>query len=254
MISQTLTTRAESASLRYRMLIESWRSMFMRALDRPNFDKPSVVNDLVGDAREMAKNYALSERTHVETQSVEIASEAHTATLDALRSQDARDLSEAVTEQLKALERYVLNEIAIQIERDIAFLRQSYLSVALQVKIAARSQRIGLRSALIQYRVGNAAELSFFFRDRRNQRWPSHKFIRSVWRQHLLAVYNETVLIDLAEHGQRFAEVSHLSPSSQFHGMKIALSSNTSHPTYAEIRNEIFHPNSEAILKVPETV
>lgn len=252
MITQTMTIEADAASARYKLLIDGWRGLFMRALDGANFGSGTVVAQLVEQAYQMARSYARDERDIVARRTMEIASEAHTATLDALRSQDERELPGDVSEHLDELERYLSNEIAIQIERDISFLRQAYLRVVLQVKIAARSQRASQRTALLQYRIGNAVELNFFFHDRRNQRWPSQKFIRAIWRQHLLNSYNETVLVTLAEHGIRTARIQHTSPQSQFHDMKVAFSPNGSLPTYAEIRNEVFHPNSEAILTLPE--
>ena len=252
MITQLMTTEAEAASARYKHLIEGWRSLFMKSLDQAKFGAGTTVADLVSQAYDMARSYLEDERSIVARETESFASEAHTATLDALSSQDARELTDDALEHLDALERFLLNEITIQIERDIAFLRQAYLRVVLQVRIAARSQRTTDRAALLQYRIGNAVELNFFFHDRRNQRWPSQKFIRAIWRQHLLSSYNETVLVALAEHGIRSAEIQHASPASDVHGMRIALSANTSLPTYAEIRNEIFHPNAEAILKAPE--
>ena len=252
MILTTMTAAADAAAQRYKDLIDAWRGLFMRALDASNFGSAATVRELVDQAYAMARAYQADEEDRLAHKTTEIALEAHRATLDALRSTDARELTDATDEHLSELERFIRSEIAIQIERDIAFLRQSYLRVVLQVKIAARSQRTTMRAALLQYRIGNAVELGFYFHDRRNQRWPSQKFIRAIWRQHLLCVYNETVLIDLAEHNQRVARIEHTDPNSDFHNMRVALSANTALPTYAEIRNEIFHPNSEALLAPSE--
>ena len=126
------------------------------------------------------------------------------------------------------------------------------MQTALQVTVASKSEGISLQTALAQYRIGNAAELHFFFHDRRNQKWPSRKFIRAVWRHHLLTAFNEVTLLTLAEHGVTTARIEHINPKADSNGLLVAMNSSTELPTYAEIRNEIFHPNSDAILAYPE--
>lgn len=253
MITQLMTAEAEAAAARYKTLIEGWRSLFINSLDRSTFASAASVRALVEQAYDMARAYSASERELIEQRTQEFALEAHRVTARALSVDASSELPGDVSEHLREIERYLSREIAIQIERDIAFLRQSYQRVVLQVHLAARSQNISSRTALMQYRIGNAVELNFFFHDRRNQRWPSQKFVRAIWRQHLLAAYNETVLVELADHGLRVAEIAHSDPKSEVHGMRLALSPNTPLPTYAELRNDVFHPNAEAILIVPES-
>jgi hypothetical protein len=252
MITNRMSEWAEIASLRYKTLIDGFRSAFSAALNRPDFHSPAAVLELMEQAYQIRRVYLADEMKRVTDATDRIALEALTATSVQLRSTDQRELTDAHLEHLNALESFLISEIGVQIERDIAFLRQSFLRVVLQIRIAARAQRTSLRSAMMEYRIGNMAELHFFFHDRGVRRWPSQKFIRSVWRQHLLNTYNDMVLIVLADHGSTIAEVRSQNPDHQFHGQRVALQPNTSLPSYAEIRAEIFHPNADAILAMPE--
>lgn len=243
-----MTSEAEAAAQRYGTLVESWRSLYQRALDAHDFGMPRVIARVEREAYELAHRFLADETAHIERATGQIALDAQGATFAELSVTDADEFTEAVSDHLSEAESYLNRELAIQIERDIAFLKLSLRRAMLQVSIAARAQRIATRTALIQYRIGNAQELHFFFHDRGNQKWPSRKFVRAVWRHHLLAVYNEVVLLTLSDHGLEEAEVRHLNPKSDVHLMRIAMGAGTSLPTYAEIRNEVFHPNADAIL------
>jgi hypothetical protein len=246
--TQIMTQDAEAAGARYGMMVDGWRALYGAALDQSHFGSPKQLADVTAQAYGLARTYLAVETAFIARESDAYALEAQRATLDELGSDAATELSGPASEHLSALNDYLTHEIKVQIERDIAFLRQSLRSTYLQVQMASRANKLPLRSALMQYRIGNSAEIQFFFHDRRAQRWPSRRFIRSVWRQHLLAVYNETVLITLSEHGVDTAEIRHLDPKSQHHGAKLSIDSNTDLPTYAELKPVVFHPNADAIL------
>jgi len=248
MISTRLSAEADAAAHRYGLMIESWRAFYRAAMNDRDLGSAAQMNRIAGQAYETAKIYLANERRSLEDTSFGIASEAHWATLEQIVVDVADELPLAVSEHLEALVEYVLNEIAIQIERDIAFLKQSLQRASLQIRLSARSRRTTIRAATLEYRIGNVAELDFFFHDRRNMKWPSRKFIRAIWRQHLLAVYNETALIELAEHGHDIAEIWHPSPNSEVYGMRLSMKSSGALPTYSEVRNQAFHPNSDAII------
>ena len=247
-VTIAMTAEAEAAAVRYGMLVDGWRSIYQREMDASDFGSARQMNRVSEQAYAIGRQFLDTEAGLIEESSMIIVREALRATSDELATPAAETLTDAVRDHLGDAENYLLHELSIQIERDIAFLKQSLRKAALQVTIAARAQRIPLRAALIQYRIGNTTELHFFFHDRRNQKWPSRKFVRAVWRHHLLALYNEVVLLTLADHGIETAMIRHADPNYHSHGLVIAMSSGTSLPTYSEIRNEIFHPNSDAVL------
>ena len=247
-VQQMMSAAAEAAAQRYGLLVEGWRALYQSALDRSDFGTPRQMLRITEEAYAMGHRFLDTERIEVQRATREIALEAHRATLAEIGAESADELADAASEHLSDAESYLTHEITIQIERDIAFLKQSLRKAYLQVAVASRAQGIAPKAALIQYRIGNAAELHFFFHNRGGQKWPSRKFIRGVWRHHLLAVYNEIVLMDLADHGFDRAEVRHLNPDAHSNGMQISMHTGSALPTYSEIRNEVFHPNSDAIL------
>lgn len=252
MILARLTREAEAATARYGMLTDAWRSIFHANLNSPRFGTPGALDEAVSEAFVVAQHYLSTEDGVIERTAAEIAVEARVATKRALASIDTSELSDAALEHLGATENYIHSELVAQIHRDIALLRQSIQRVALEVSIAARARGISQRVALIEYRIGNHADLQFMFHDRHARKWASKKFVRAMFRHAMLGVYNESVLITLSEHGVARARIVHTDPKAEVHGMILALGSNTDRPTYSEIRNEIFHPNADAILAAPE--
>ena len=248
-ITTLMTAEAEAASQRYSLLVDSWRSLYGRALDRLDFGTPAQIDRLISEAYGIGRAFMDSEYEEVARASHAIALEARTATLNELRSQDSDALTDEALAHLSDAEDYLRHELSVQIERDIAFLKQSIRKAILQVNISAKARQVPLKTAMIEYRVGNSAELHFFFHDRGGQKWPSRKFVRAVWRLHLLSLYNEVVLMTLADHGLDQAQVEHVNPKATSHGMIVSIASNSKYPIYSEIRNEVFHPNADAILR-----
>jgi hypothetical protein len=247
-ITAIMTARADAAAQRYEMLVDGLRAIYSRALDMANFGSAQASADAIANAYTIARRYLEAEENEIEAASDAVSEAAKTATLEALKSKTSEHLDEQIESVLSDSDEYLTQEIRIQVERDIAFLRQALQKTALNVTIAARAQRLPVRAALMQYRTGRAQELHFFFHDRSNKRWPSRKFIRAVWRKHLLSIYNETVLLTIADHGIDRAQVVHEDPNAENHGLEVAINEGSAAVSYAEIREEIFHPNANAVL------
>lgn len=248
MITRQMSAAAEAAAQRYGTLVEGWRLLFARSFSEQDFGSARQIIRIKNSAYEMARAFLRTEVDLIETEFRQVALEAQGSTLSSLAIPLAQELTDDALELLAASAEYLQTELSVQIERDIAWLLQSVRSANLQVFISSSSRGISRQAAVMEYRIGNAAELQFFFHDRRNQKWPSRKFVRAVWRHSLLNLYNETVLLTLAEAGQGTAYIIHANPQSDNHGLQIALSSGTELPTYGEIRSEVFHPNSDAVL------
>lgn len=248
MIQHEFSIAADAAAARYGTLVDGWRGLYAQTLNSPRFGTPRNLESLQNQAYELGRRFLEGEVRQIATAFAGIVREALRASFAQLSADAAQSEPEAVTDHSEAIADYLRTELAIQIERDIAFLRQSLQRVQLQVSLAARSQGIQPRAALLAYQMTSGGELTFFFHDRRNQKWPSRRFVRTLWRHNLLTLYNETVLLVLAEHGDTIALVEHANPDAEAHGMQIAMGSNSALPVYTDIRNEIFHPNSDAII------
>jgi hypothetical protein len=250
MILQRLSHEAETAAMRYGLLTEAWRSIFHQALNASNFGYPAVTDKAIGEAFRVAETYLSEERHAAERTLSEIATEARTVTLADLQSIDASEMTERALEHLSVTRSYLVDELIAQCHRDIALMRQTMQRVSLEVSISSRSRGISERTALVEYRIGNQADLQFIFHDRHARKWASKKFVRALWRHTLLSTYNESVLFTLADHGLARARVAHEDHGAASHGMIVAIGSNSEFPTYSEIRNEVFHPNANAVLEM----
>jgi hypothetical protein len=248
-LAELLNYSADAAAQRYGMLIDSFRFGFARALDDRNFGSPQLLNVVTQQAYETASAFIDGEKIQIDSEALQFSDLAQNSTLEKISAATSDVLSEALSEHLNATADYLAREISIQIERDIAFLRQSLLRTQLNVSLIARAHSVPQEAALMRYRAGNASELHFFFHDRSGRAWPSRRFIRQTWRQNMLATYNETVLMTLAEHGIDRAIVRYPDPEHSHNGTVVSLHPGAETLNYAEIRGQFFHPNSQAFLE-----
>jgi hypothetical protein len=242
------TIEAEAAAQRYGLLVEAWRALYANMLSNPNFGSPKASADIWARAYEIANSYIEGERQAIANSFEGIVREALRATGAELGLAVASEMTDAISAHADDVRGYLLHELLVQIERDILFLKSTLGRMALQVSLAARASGKTTRAALLTYQVGNQADMQFLFHDRRGNKWPSQRFVRAVTRHALITIYNETVLQVLADHGLSTAVISHLSAQADANGMKVSLLPGSSLPVYGEIRNEVFHPNSDAII------
>ncbi|WP_276122560.1 hypothetical protein [Pararhizobium qamdonense] len=245
MICNHLTDLASQAAARYALFTDGLRAVYRNALNSQILDDAGASQE----ASQLAMTFLGSESAAREAAIQEIAEIAHTTTIDEIASNDTESLSDEALEHLSVSGSYLADELLAQASRDIATMRRSIQRVRLEVSLASRSSGRSQRAALVEYMIGNKADLEFFFHDKASRKWESKLFVRSVYRQTLLSIYNEVVLFTLADHGLDRAVVEHHSPDAQHDGMIIALSSSTELPTYSEIRETVFHPNANAWLR-----
>lgn len=246
MIANYLTDLAGQAAARYALFTDGLRAIYRTALNSQVLDDAQAARD----ATQLLMTFLRSEGVFIDTVVKEIAEIARTATLEEIASNDSENLTDEALEHVNVSGAYLADELLAQASRDIATMRRSIQRVRLEVSLASRASGRSRRAAMIEYMIGNKADLEFFFHDKASRKWESKLFIRSVYRQTLLSIYNETVLFTLADHGLDRAVVEHHSPDAQHDGLVIALSSSTDLPTYSEIRETVFHPNANAWLKM----
>lgn len=247
--SQRFSLAADVAAQRYGMLLDGFKATHSHALDAPHFGTQRQYLRAIGDAQALSERFAEGESDLIHEAMNQIASEALTATRAQLGVSQSSDMPGDVTEHVSSFAMYLSGEIGLQLARDIVTLGRALRDTTLRVTVASRAQRLPLQAALIQYRIaGNTAPLAFGYRDRRGANWTSTRYIRTIWRHNLLALYNDVVMMTLADHGLTSAFIAHEDPASEFHGMQIALIDSTSLPTYADIRDVAFHPNANAVV------
>jgi len=146
---------------------------------------------------------------------------------------------------------YTVSIIDAQARRD-AFammqgLQETYQRVDLYQRVGNRS-RISAVAAVIQE---NDINPKFQFVDRIGRRYKSSKHIRSTYRSHLINVYNEVYMATAAELGYSTLFIDHPNVDYKWHGAEISISPDvTNVPSYQDIKDEVFHPSSQAQLKI----
>jgi hypothetical protein len=248
-MSLVFTQDAEQAAQRYLVLVTALRGIHARAVTSPDLGSAKLANAIARDAYEVGRSFASGEEAIIAERTAATARNSRRETLLAIGATGtAETLPGRTSELLTSSQSELHSEIVVQIERDVTFLKRALRSAAMEVEIAAQAQGIARRAAQIQRQLRTPGELRFHFQDRTGRRWPSQKFVRVVWRQHLLDVHNQVVMATLAEHGLDRAMIRHPDPRHRYAGQVIGLVPGLGLPTYAEIREEAFHPNAEAVL------
>jgi hypothetical protein len=248
-----MTAAADAAGARYQSLVDAWGALYTEALGQRDAGYVSAVERAGSRAYELARTYLEAERGFVTRDVRQFAADGLSDASDDLGDTTERATTAAASELLSATEHYLLREITIQIERDIAQLQQAVRHTFLQAQLTARATGTTVRRALMEHQFASAEAPAFYFRDRRSSKWPSRLFVRTTWRQALLSAYNEMVLAVLSEAGIPVAQVEHAHGKAGVHGLQLAFGPNSALPSYGEVRNDIFHPNAEARLRVPES-
>ncbi|WP_342234647.1 hypothetical protein [Inquilinus sp. OTU3971] len=251
MIPALIHSAPDRAGERYLALLASFRGVLQASVQSDHPFELRAVESARAGLYGVARTYLATERALLDTAGHDIA---QGALIDGLRdigvSETARDVPARVSAHLSASGEHLLREVSTQIERDVTNVERVLRTVALDVDLRARSQGISDRAALIQVRANPPPEMRFYFSDRLSRKWPSQKFVRTAWRQHLLHAYNETYLLTLADHGFTEAEVRHPDSKHHFDRLRFSIYPGGKLPSYAEIREEAFHPNSEAVVRL----
>lgn len=238
MITAWLDQESDRAAGRYQNMVASWQLLFHNAISSTGFHVADMPARVVNEAYRVADAYLADERDMIASVLRETALEAHRSILSQIASSDAQELTPMTLEHLSVTGSYLTDELIAQIHRDIAMLRFALHQAVLQVAVRSRSAGITPRQAQVEYRLDQQPTIEFMFTDRAGRRWNAKRFVRTVWRQAMLSAYNETVLFDLADHGLETAAVVN----------DQGLVTTISLRDYAQIRDEHFHPNSNAWL------
>jgi hypothetical protein len=245
MIPGFLSLRAGEAAARYDFLTQALSAIYARSLISRNVGTAAGVRTMMTEARNIASSYLATELDRIDADLEEVAQHAQGATIKALTSNESFELTVSALEHLRASGDYLRDELLAQISRDIATLRKTIQKANLQIDLATRLQAVNPRRQGTQ----NAPAIDFTFHDRASRKWSSRTFVRTTWRHTLLSVYNETVLLTLADHGIQEAVIEHEDPAAPHHGKILSIVQSDEHDTYQDLRDEIFHPNAHAILK-----
>lgn len=97
--------------------------------------------------------------------------------------------------------------------------------------------------------VFNHSELSFYYTDKLGRKINSVKYVRTASRDYLVKNYNDMVVGSAILNGNDTVTVDHVDHNHEDYGKVFAVSG--SHDVnYFDVREDVFHPNSNAIVRL----
>ena len=87
------------------------------------------------------------------------------------------------------------------------------------------------------------------FSDRRGKEWKGNVYVRTLWRQAYIWSEASSVMFMVADHKKSLAVIEHPEESHASNGIIISVTGADGYPTWEQVRDKHFHPNSRAKLK-----
>lgn len=246
------TEKAEAAVERYGYFLNILRSqadtVFRRgASDGTARDEAESVS--LGAAR----SFLTTEQAFINDDSAEVARRAHEAAQRDLGA-SGKDELDRFGEFVFSAARYTTRIIAAQTERDVMTAVQHMQSTAQRIDLYVRSGRHSPSSAAAAIMIEDRLVPTFKFMDRAGRRFKATKHIRDIYRQHLINIYNEVYMDVVAAHGHEMVRVDHPEPSFKWFAEPLVIVTGgrgtDGIPLYYDVREEIFHPSSQATVTI----
>jgi hypothetical protein len=134
---------------------------------------------------------------------------------------------------------YVYSSIRHQVSKDILFATQR-----LRVEsIKLLNSNFNYMQTIIDYK-----EPEFVFNDKAGRNLPSKKYIRTMVRDYFVKSYNDIFVENLILHNIDAVQVYHIDQTHKHYGLILSVNNNDNELNYFKVRDDIFHPNSNAVL------
>lgn len=241
----TFTDRANAAVVRYQAFTNILRSQAQVFLRAPGTD---ARHEAISVGRGAARAFLSAEMSELTTDSFEVAQDAHR------RAQSEMQLSQTeiaprIATFVEGAVSHAGETIAAQLSRDLMSMAQAVQSNEMRIDLYVRSGKHTPVSAAAAVALENQSDPNFRFLDRAGRQYKSTKHIRDIYRSHLMNVSNEVFIAVAAEYGHESVIVDHPSPEYAWRGERLDLfpDSGGEH-FYFHVRDEIFHPSSDAFL------
>lgn len=144
---------------------------------------------------------------------------------------------------------YTARLIAAQADRDVVAMAQHIRNNAIRIDMNVRGGKSPSQAAAAVM-MDDSQNPAFRFVDRIGRNFKSSKHIRDTIRQNLRNVWNEVYMDAVFSHGHETVTITHPDPNYKWFGVEVSLLSDRGTPTFYDIRDEVFHPSSEARLTI----
>lgn len=254
MINNHFTERAAASVRRYGHFTEVLRARATNALATNPVDE-NERERAVWDAHDAASSFANWEHAEINEDTQNVAITAHTQALEDL-GLPARPIPDRFANFIFSAASYSARLIAVQAERDVISLGQYIRREAQRIDLYVRTGRYSAATAAAQVLIDDQQIPQFRFQDRLGRLFKSRKHIRDVYRAHLVNTYNEVYMDVLSEFGETTARVTHPDTSYAWFDKVVAIdpAAGETIPLIYDVRDEIFHPGSNATLTIDREI
>lgn len=241
------TERATAAGERHLRLVTAFQGAYAETIAAPDRLSERAAGFLAARLFDLA---SLHNEDEAETLGADIAQSAGNARRDArahLGITTADERADALDNDILALREHVGTELQLQIRRDIEQVMRKHREFRLKVSLQRHATGMDERAAEMAVLYADRWK-RLTFADRAGRRWPSQRFVRTAWRQALVDAYLGAYLRAAAEHGEDHVLVFHPDRNHAHAFARIPLDDGGAR--LDEIRETVFHPNSEALPRV----
>lgn len=141
-------------------------------------------------------------------------------------------------------------ELRAQIERDVNTLVAKRRELILEAAVRSRSSRLDMMESYLELIRNGREKVDFYFKDRSGRRYPSQKFVRQLYRHGMLTVAVEVYALEAADMGFSELEIITRDSNNSYSGQRITLSAEPGMLKLSDVRDEVFHPNSNSFIKI----
>jgi hypothetical protein len=245
-----ITQRALDATARYQAFLDRLRRQFEIAVaDDPTHG--SVRLEAAAIAKEQAQDWLADEAEVIRIDTYGLGLDAYSAAARAT-GQASPEAPTELHAHFGNTGNYLLEILAAQAARDISTMVREVNATGMRVDMA---QRAGKRkdAALAAAVMDRGQGPEFRFVDRLGRRYSSSKHVRDQYRHHLLTTTNEAFLYAMSEAGVDEVQINHPERNHKWHGEIVGTHDDKATGTsYYDIRDEVFHPSSDAFLSIVE--
>jgi hypothetical protein len=239
MIQEQFNKVAQDVSERYTNYLEALRNAYNRTI---------LTADLSPRQLGTFKKEIDSIQTRYLEQEVDHVTKVHDLLLDYIGqaiADDKMDVSVTQdhewTDYLYQNTNFLYEAIKLQSSKDAL-----YINNFLRVKVL---EVLNLNDHQKAYSlVFNNRDLSFFYTDKIGRKINSQKYIRSLARDYMVTSYSDMLVGSAILNGIDEVGIENVDPNHRDHG-KIISVTGENELNYFSVRNEIFHPNSNSIIR-----
>ncbi|MCG5512855.1 hypothetical protein [Ectothiorhodospira shaposhnikovii] len=241
-VANELERQASQFALRHERFLLALRGVMSEAIGGKDWMTQRGIGQVRRQGRELGRQHFLDQRESMRKLADDLVSGlcsgAKTSSVEgrARASQHAASLLKESWASLQA-----------QIERDVLAAERQVRHMAMRVRMLADNQGWSLSASAIAVREQTQGDPRFRFVDRSGRAWGSQRYVRTLLRALLFELHNECTMILLADMGFDSAVVRYPEPH-RFDGIIISLIGHDGLPTYDQLRDDVFHPNSPALI------